>query len=107
MEIGPTEKGSPSKQLIYKDHLLQAQKQYISMSKISGKASKRTAWMNKEQSDIKKKEMGGGNSQATLHDSKEVVRLSRKNSRPSRIILAIDVQKNKMDFLNTPITKAK
>lgn len=31
------------------------------MSKISGKAGKRPAWMNKEQSDTKKNEMGDGN----------------------------------------------
>lgn len=30
-------------------------------SKISAKADKRTAWMNKEQSDIRMKEMGDGN----------------------------------------------
>lgn len=56
------------------------------MSKISGKEGKRTAWINKEQSDIRMKEMVERNGVRHLHDlKKEVVRLSRKNSRPSGI----------------------
>lgn len=87
METSPTEKGSPRNkkaELYARITPLGSKTMHPNQQNIR-KAGKRTAWMNKEQSDIRMKKMGDEKRVRPLHDSKELVRLSRKNSRPSRI----------------------
>ncbi|KFW07543.1 hypothetical protein N327_05512, partial [Fulmarus glacialis] len=93
-------------QLIFRDHLLQAQEQRISTKRNSGKNARRPAWMNKELLDTlkhrKEAYRGWKQGQVAWEEYREIVRAARDQVRKAKALielnLARDIKGNKKSF---------
>ncbi|KFV19046.1 hypothetical protein N340_08358, partial [Tauraco erythrolophus] len=99
-------RGAQESWIIFKDHLLQAQEQYIPTKRKSGRNTKRPAWMNKELLDQvthkKKAYRGWKQGQAAWEEYREIVRAARDQVRKAKALiqfnLARDIKGNKKSF---------
>ncbi|KGL89856.1 hypothetical protein N301_01578, partial [Charadrius vociferus] len=99
-------RGAQDSQLIFKDHLLQAQERCIQMKRKSGKTARRPAWMNKELLDKLKQKKEAyrewKEGQEAWEEYREIVRAARDQVRKAKaqieLNLARDVKGNKKSF---------
>ncbi|KAM9608247.1 uncharacterized protein ACIBXB_000772 [Morphnus guianensis] len=99
-------RGAQESWLIFKGHLLQAQDQYSSTNRKSGKNARRPAWMNKQLLDKPKHKKeayrGWKQGQVAREEYREIVQAVRDQVRKAKALielnLARDVEGNKKSF---------
>ncbi|KFV20004.1 hypothetical protein N340_00444, partial [Tauraco erythrolophus] len=99
-------RGAQESWLIFKDHLLQAQEWCIPTKRMSGRNTRRPAWMNKELLDQlghkKKAYRGWKQGQVAWEENREIVQVTRHQVRKAKALielnLARDIKGNKKGF---------